>query len=55
MRLKNIAYLNVLHVCVSNASDTEFHLFIALGNETDMARLTFLWVNNICFVLKSFV
>ena len=45
----------MLHVCVSNASDTEFHLFIALGKEIDMASLTFLQVNNICFVLKSFV
>ena len=32
--------LTVFHVCISNASNTEFHLFIALGNEMDMASLT---------------
>ena len=55
MRLINIAHLNVLHVYVINASEMEFCLFIALGSEIDMARLTFLRVNNSCFVLKSFV
>ena len=35
----NIAHLTLLHVCVSNASDTEFHLSIAFGNEMDMASL----------------
>ena len=32
--------LTVFHVCISNASNTEFHLFIALGNEMDMASST---------------
>ena len=41
------ACLKVLHVCVSNASDTEFHLFIALGNEIDMASLTIDTILNI--------
>ena len=55
MKLIWIAHLNALHVCVSNPSDMEFRLFIALGNEIDMAHLTFLRVNDIYFVLKSYV
>ena len=39
----------------SNVIDTEFCLLITLGNQTDMACLTFLRVNHICFVLKSLV
>ena len=31
--------ITVLHVCISNGSDTEFRLFIALGNEMDMTSL----------------
>ena len=41
-RLVNIAHLNALHECGSNASNTEFRLSIALGNEMDMASSTFL-------------
>ena len=41
-RLVNIAHLNGLHECVSNANNTEFRLSIALGNEMDMASSTFL-------------
>ena len=41
--------LLLLHVCVSNASDTEIRLFIALCSKIDMATLTFLQVNNIFF------
>ena len=37
-----MTHLTVLHVCVSNASDTEFCLSIALGNEIDMASSMFL-------------
>ena len=38
----NIAHLTALHVSVSNASDTEFRISNALGNEMDMASLTLL-------------
>ena len=41
-RLVILAHLNAFHVCVSNASDTEFRLSIALGNEMDMASLSLL-------------
>ena len=33
VRLVKFAHLNVLHVCISKASDMEFCLLIALGNE----------------------
>ena len=36
------SHLNASHVCVSNASDMEFRLSIAVGNEMDMAILTLL-------------
>ena len=39
------AHYNPLSVSVSNASDTEFRLFLALGNEIDMASSTFLISN----------
>ena len=38
----NIAHLTVLHVCVSNAINTEFCLSIALGDEMDLVSLTLL-------------
>ena len=33
---------DVFHVCLSNASDTEFRLSIALGKEMDTTSLTLL-------------
>ena len=42
VRLIILAHLIAFHVCISNASDTEFRLSIALGNEIDLANLTLL-------------
>ena len=39
VRLVTTAHLTALHVCVSNASDTEFRLSISFGNEMDMDSL----------------
>ena len=33
------SHFNLFNVCVINASDTEFRLFLALGNKMDKASL----------------
>ena len=44
-KTSNPCTLNAFHVCISSASDTEFRLSIALGNEMDLASLTLLISN----------
>ena len=46
------SHFNPLNIYIGNASDTEFRLSVALGNEMNLASLAFLLVNNIYFMLK---
>ena len=46
------SHFNPFHIFVSNATDMEFRLFLALGNEMIRLVQPFLLVNNIYFRLK---